>query len=68
VSFWILFALSIYFWLAHPIAAFPPSLKEVLFASFGYNALKKTEWFGRNKNSNQAPVDDGPLFRRLDDE
>jgi len=37
VSYWIFVCLSIYFWLARPVDAFPPSLESALFFTLAYN-------------------------------
>lgn len=41
ISFWIIFGLSIYFWLCRPVADFPPSLFESLLITMSYNLVKK---------------------------
>lgn len=41
IAFWIVFGISIYFWLTQPIAAFPPSLFEALLITMSYNLAKR---------------------------
>ena len=37
VAFWLVFGLAVYFWLARPVEAFPPSLETALGFVLAYN-------------------------------
>ena len=37
VAFWLVFVLAVYFWLARPVADFPPSLETALGFVLAYN-------------------------------
>jgi hypothetical protein len=41
LSFWGILGISIYFWFALPVIAFPPSLLHMLYLTTGYNIAKK---------------------------
>ncbi|MGL4208290.1 MAG: hypothetical protein ACRCTY_02770 [Candidatus Adiutrix sp.] len=37
VAFWLTLAIAVYFWLARPVADFPPSLADTLMFVLAYN-------------------------------
>lgn len=37
VAFWVVFGLCVYFWLARPVEAFPPSLETAMGFTLAYN-------------------------------
>lgn len=41
IAFWIIFGISIYFWLARPVADFPSTLFETLLITMSYNLVKR---------------------------
>ncbi len=48
VAFWLVFGLAVFFWLARPVEAFPPSLETALGFVLAYNlGSKGINNFGR---------------------
>lgn len=41
VAFWLVFGLAVYFWLARPLADFPPTLGDALWVVLAYNLGSK---------------------------
>lgn len=53
LSFWLIFGLSVYFWLARPAAEFPASLNDSLMMVLAYNLGSKAVYNLAARRSNQ---------------
>ena len=78
VSFWLVFGLTIYFWLCRPVEDFPQSLEQALMFLLAYNlGGKLVNRWGSNhsyshrdnsnlSDSNYQPSEDAPMGKAYD--
>lgn len=59
VAFWLVFGLCVWFWLARPVEAFPPTLGDALWVVLAYNlGGKAVNNFSRRGRREECGDDD----------